>query len=156
MKASLPSSQSIERRYSAVVSGLPKAASGTVDAWLARSPHDRKKVAIMPEGKGKRAVTHWELVRPLKEAALVQCRLETGRTHQIRVHLASIGHGLVGDPVYGRSRPAHKSILRDLGFVRQALHAEIIGFVHPVTGEALKFQSPIPSDIQQLLNSLSA
>lgn len=92
---------SIDRRYSAIVAGLPKAGAGIVDAPLARSAANRKKVAIVGEGRGKRAVTHWTLVEALKrQAALVECRLETGRTHQVRVHMASIGHPLLGDPVY--------------------------------------------------------
>ena len=147
---------SIERRYVGVVSSLPKLAGGTVDAPLARSPYDRKKVAIVRADRGKRAVTHWTLVEALKDAALVECRLETGRTHQIRVHMASIGHPLVGDPVYGRTRESHKALLKDLGFARQALHAGILGFNHPISGEFLKFESPIPSDIQLLLTRLRA
>ncbi len=147
---------SIDRRYVAVVSGLPKTGAGTVDAALARSPHNRKKVAIVDADRGRRAVTHWTLKETLKQAAFVECRLETGRTHQIRVHMASISHPLVGDPVYGRPREAHKAILRDLDFARQALHAGFLGFIHPISGEALNFSSPIPSDIQQLLSALRA
>ena len=144
----------IDRRYVAIVAGPPKTGSGTVDAPLARSATNRKKIAIVGEGRGKRAVTHWTLVEPLKQAALVECRLETGRTHQVRVHMASIGHPLLGDPVYGRARPEHRDILRRLGFERQALHAARLGFVHPVTGGALTFHSAIPSDMQQLLSCL--
>ncbi len=144
----------IDRRYAAIVAGQPKTGSGTVDAPLARSATNRKKIAIVGEGRGKRAVTHWTLVEPLKQAALVECRLETGRTHQVRVHMASIGHPLLGDPVYGRARPEHRDILRRLGFERQALHAARLGFVHPVTGGALTFHSAIPSDMQQLLSCL--
>jgi 23S rRNA pseudouridine1911/1915/1917 synthase len=147
---------SIDRRYVAIVSGLPKTGSGTVDAALARSPANRKKIAIVAADRGKRAVTHWTLQEPLKQAALVECRLETGRTHQIRVHMASIGHPLVGDPVYGRPREAHKGLLKELNFARQALHAGFLGFIHPISGEALKFHSPNPSDIQQLLSALRA
>ncbi len=145
---------SIDRRYAAIVAGQPKTGSGTVDAPLARSATNRKKIAIVGEGRGKRAVTHWTLVEPLKQAALVECRLETGRTHQVRVHMASIGHPLLGDPVYGRARPEHRDILKRLGFERQALHAARLGFVHPVTGGALTFHSAIPSDMQQLLSCL--
>lgn len=144
----------IDRRYAAIVAGQPKTGSGTVDAPLARSATNRKKIAIVGEGRGKRAVTHWTLVEPLKQAALVECRLETGRTHQVRVHMASIGHPLLGDPVYGRARPEHRDILKRLGFERQALHAARLGFVHPVTGGALTFHSAIPSDMQQLLSCL--
>jgi 23S rRNA pseudouridine1911/1915/1917 synthase len=147
---------SIDRRYIAVVSGLPKTSKGTIDAALARSPQNRKKIAIVAADRGKRAVTHWTLVEPLKQAALIECRLETGRTHQIRVHMGSINHPLVGDPVYGRPREAHKAILKQLNFTRQALHAGFLGFNHPISGEVLNFQSPIPSDIQQLLSALRA
>jgi 23S rRNA pseudouridine1911/1915/1917 synthase len=94
------------------------------------------------------------MVEPLKRAAHVECRLETGRTHQVRVHMASIGHPLLGDPVYGRSRPEHREILRSLGFERQALHAAHLGFTHPITGGTLNFESPIPSDMQQLFIKL--
>ena len=95
---------SIDRRYLAIVTGVPKASEGTVDAPLARSAANRKKIAIVEGSRGKRAVTHWKRLDVLKDAALVECRLETGRTHQVRVHMASIGHPLLGDPVYGRSR----------------------------------------------------
>jgi len=148
---------SIDRRYVAVVAGRPMTGSGTVDAALARSSHDRKKVAIVEADRGKRAVTHWTLTESLKrDAALIECRLETGRTHQVRVHMASIGHPLIGDPVYGRSRHVHREICQRLDFHRQALHAAVLGFRHPVSGETLTFQSPIPSDIQQLLSALRA
>ncbi|MGQ0590456.1 MAG: RluA family pseudouridine synthase [Sphingosinicella sp.] len=146
---------SIARRYLAVVAGLPKPASGTVDAPLARSPANRKKMAIVAANRGKRAVTHYRTIEPLKGASLVECRLETGRTHQVRVHLASIGHSLLGDPVYGRTRPEHRDVLKRLDFRRQALHAASLGFVHPVSKENLTFESPLPSDIQELLRALT-
>ena len=146
---------SIDRRYQAIVSGLPNPASGSVDAPLARSSANRQKMAIVDETRGKRAVTHYRLVRPLYEAALVECRLETGRTHQVRVHMTSLGHPLVGDPVYGRTRSAHRELLKRLNFERQALHAAELGFVHPVSRENLSFKSAIPSDMQELLSGLS-
>jgi 23S rRNA pseudouridine1911/1915/1917 synthase len=145
---------SIDRRYLAIVNGLPRAASGTVDAPLARSSVNRKKIAIVEGDRGKRAVTHWRVVERLSAASLVECRLETGRTHQVRVHMASIGHALLGDPVYGSASKSHPSILNELDFHRQALHAAELGFSHPVTGEGLLFQSPMPSDMQQLFNRL--
>lgn len=145
---------SIDRRYKAIVAGLPKG-SGTVEANLARSDANRKKVAIVGEGRGKPAVTHYRLEKPLRDSALVECRLETGRTHQVRVHMASIGHPLLGDPVYGRSRPATREILKRLGFERQALHAARLGFIHPVNSRALAFDSPVPDDMQELLSALS-
>ena len=145
---------SIDRRYLAIVNGAPRLAAGTVDAPLARSNADRKKIAIQPEGRGKRAVTHWRLLEPLEDAALVECRLETGRTHQVRVHMASLGHALLGDPAYGGGSARHRKLLNELGFHRQALHAAELGFVHPVTKGRLSFSSPLPSDMQQLFNEL--
>ena len=146
---------SIDRRYKAFVAGIPRSAAGTVDAPLARSSSNRKKIAIVEDGRGKRAVTHYSLLRQFRNAALVECRLETGRTHQVRVHMASIGHPLLGDPVYGRSRPEHRETLSRLNFQRQALHAARLGFVHPVTSAALCFDSEIPQDMQDLFSELT-
>ena len=145
---------SIDRRYLAIVSGIPRQSEGTVDAPLARSPQNRKKIAIVAAGKGKRAVTHWKRLNILNDAALLECRLETGRTHQVRVHMASIGHPLVGDPVYGRGKSGHRKLLNQLDFKRQALHAAHLGFVHPVTKGRLSFDSALPSDMQELFNAL--
>jgi 23S rRNA pseudouridine1911/1915/1917 synthase len=142
---------SINRRYKAIVIGVPTA--GTVDAPLARSVHDRKKVAI--QARGKRAVTHYKLLTALKDAAFIECQLETGRTHQIRVHMSSIGHPLLGDPVYGSVRPNHRAILKILNFKRQALHAAELGFVHPVSRETLHFESEMPDDMQQLFSAFA-
>lgn len=143
---------SIDRRYKAIVSGRPKTGSGTIDAPLARSPQNRKKMAIV--AGGKRAVTHWQMITPLHEAALVECRLETGRTHQVRVHMASIGHPLIGDPVYGRTKKEHRELLETLGFHRQALHAAHLGFIHPIDSRALAFESQMPSDMEELFRQL--
>ncbi|QNN66499.1 RluA family pseudouridine synthase [Sphingomonas lutea] len=145
---------SIDRRYLAIVNGVPRAKDGTIDAPLARSSADRKKIAIVADGRGKRAVTHWTRLSLLRNAALVECRLETGRTHQVRVHMASIGHPLLGDPVYGRAGKDHRKILNDLQFSRQALHAAELGFIHPVTKRKLSFSSPMPSDMQELFKAL--
>jgi 23S rRNA pseudouridine1911/1915/1917 synthase len=145
---------SIDRRYLAIVSGVPKTAEGTVDAPLARSAANRKKIAIVEGSRGKRAVTHWRRLAVLRDAALVECRLETGRTHQVRVHMASIGHPLVGDPVYGRAGKTHGKILKELQFHRQALHAAELGFTHPVSKRRLSFSSPVPPDMQELFNAL--
>ncbi|AOH85491.1 pseudouridine synthase [Sphingomonas panacis] len=144
---------SIDRRYKAIVSGRPTPAQGSVDAPLARSPQNRKKVAIV--AGGKRAVTHFSTLTRLRDAALVECRLETGRTHQVRVHMASIGHPLLGDPVYGRTKPGHRPILETLNFRRQALHAARLGFIHPLESNALAFESEMPSDMQELFDSLN-
>ena len=149
----------IRRLYLAIVAGVPNPPAGTVDAPLARSSANRQKMAIVRAredgGRGKRAVTHYRLLTPLRESALVECRLETGRTHQVRVHMASLGHPLLGDPVYGRTLPAHREILKSLGFQRQALHAAELGLVHPVSKENLSFKSPLPSDIQELFGVLT-
>jgi 23S rRNA pseudouridine1911/1915/1917 synthase len=145
---------SIDRRYLAIVSGVPKASYGTVDAPLARSSTNRKKIAIVEGSRGKRAVTHWKRLGLLDDAALLECRLETGRTHQVRVHMSSIGHPLVGDPVYGRSGKTHGKILKYLNFHRQALHAAELGLTHPVTKHRLSFSSPMPPDMQELFNAL--
>jgi 23S rRNA pseudouridine1911/1915/1917 synthase len=145
---------SVDRRYLAIVKGVPTVAAGTVDAPLARSSHDRKKIAIVADGRGKRAVTHWKRLKTLREAALVQCRLETGRTHQVRVHMASIGHPLLGDPVYSRGKSVHRELLNQLDFKRQALHAAGLGFTHPVTKARLSFDSALPSDMQELFAAL--
>ena len=143
---------SIDRRYRAIVAGRPNPPAGKGDAPLARSPANRKKVAIVPGGK--HAVTHFSMLRPLRDAALIECRLETGRTHQVRVHMASLGHPLLGDPVYGRARSQHRQLLETLGFHRQALHAAELGFTHPVKSNALAFRSETPADMQELLNNL--
>jgi len=145
---------SIDRRYLAIVNGVPKAGEGTVDAPLARSATNRKKIAIVEGNRGKRAVTRWRRLELLREAALVECRLETGRTHQVRVHMASIGHPLLGDPVYGRTGKTHGKLLKELGFDRQALHAAELGFIHPVTKHRLSFSSPMPPDMQELKREL--
>ena len=145
---------SIGRRYLAIVRGVPKAATGTLDAPLARSSQNRKKIAIVAEGRGKRAVTHWRRLEALRQAALVECRLETGRTHQVRVHMASIGHPLLGDPVYGGGKSGHRDLLNALDFRRQALHAEGLEFIHPATKVRLSFESALPTDMQELFNRL--
>jgi 23S rRNA pseudouridine1911/1915/1917 synthase len=143
---------SIDRRYKAIVAGRPSPPSGSIDAPLARSPANRKKVAVV--ASGKRAVTHYRTLQPLREATLVECRLETGRTHQVRVHMTSIGNPLLGDPVYGRTKPVHRPVLETLRFRRQALHAAHLGFIHPVKSNALSFDSELPADMQELFTSL--
>ncbi|PKB19461.1 ribosomal large subunit pseudouridine synthase D [Novosphingobium kunmingense] len=145
---------SIERAYLAIVGGLPVPLSGTVRGAIARSSTNRKKMALVEDGRGKHAVTHYRTLERLDSAALVECRLETGRTHQVRVHMASIGHALLGDPVYGRTPSRLRPILSRLSFARQALHAAVIGFVHPVTGHAVRCESVLPADMEELLVEL--
>jgi 23S rRNA pseudouridine1911/1915/1917 synthase len=147
---------SIERAYLAIVAGLPVPASGTVRSHIGRSDKDRKKMAVLHEEnkRGKHAVTHYRLLEALAGASLVECRLETGRTHQVRVHMSSIGHPLLGDPVYGRAPSRFRPILNQLHFARQALHAAVLGFIHPVTGAALRFESTLPADMAGLLVEL--
>lgn len=147
---------SITRAYRAITCGVPVPAAGTIRGAIARSSHDRKKMALVEDGRGKHAVTHYRTLARLDggSAALVECRLETGRTHQVRVHLASIGHALVGDPVYGRTPSRLRPILARLGFRRQALHAAELGFVHPISGEPLHFTSATPVDMATLLVEL--
>jgi 23S rRNA pseudouridine1911/1915/1917 synthase len=147
---------SIDRRYRAIVGGKVQTETGTVNTWLGRSPSNRKKMAVLREGSGKHAVTHWRRLRQLRHAALVECRLETGRTHQVRVHMASIGHALLGDPLYGHKREDRevREVLETLNFRRQALHAAHLGFIHPVKSHALAFDSEMPADMQELYANL--
>jgi 23S rRNA pseudouridine1911/1915/1917 synthase len=155
----------LEREYLAFVWGTPDRPKGSIDAPLGRHPHARDKQAIRPDGR--EAITHWELLEKYPGidgktvASLLACRLETGRTHQIRVHLAHLGHPLLGDDTYGpgfKTKAVHLSeagreSLQALG--RQALHAHILGFQHPKTGEVLRFQSRLPDDLSGLRHSLS-
>ncbi|MBS0254986.1 MAG: RluA family pseudouridine synthase, partial [Proteobacteria bacterium] len=145
---------SIERTYRALVGGAPQPASGTVSARIGRSDANRKKMALVGETRGKHAVTHYATLERLGPASLVECRLETGRTHQVRVHMASIGHALLGDPLYGHDPKALRALLHQLGFRRQALHAASLGFIHPLSGERLAFASPLPADFSALLEEL--
>jgi 23S rRNA pseudouridine1911/1915/1917 synthase len=151
----------LERGYLALVWGAPQRPHGTIDAPIGRHPTSRTKMAVLP-GKGREAVTHWRVVETFgrgKEpvASLIECTLETGRTHQVRVHLAQIGHPLIGDPLYGQG---FKSKLRKLpeplqgrlaGLDRQALHAEQLAFLHPTSGILLKFNSPLPVDLAEIV-----
>jgi 23S rRNA pseudouridine1911/1915/1917 synthase len=145
---------SLERAYLAVCNGHPDPAAGRVEARIGRSDANRKKMAVLPKdsSRGKHAITHYKTLRNMVGCALVECRLETGRTHQVRVHLASIGHALVGDPLYGRASPAVRLVLQQLRFQRQALHAAVLGFVHPVTSGRLRFTSDLPPDMKELID----
>jgi 23S rRNA pseudouridine1911/1915/1917 synthase len=153
-------SRSIERLYQALVWGVPRPATGRVEGAIGRSPRDRKKMAVLRRG-GKAAATRYRVLRSFaKTASLLECRLETGRTHQIRVHMAHLGHALVGDQVYGRARqrgapelpPAVRRTID--GFRRQALHAAVLGFDHPASGGRVRFETPLPEDFSNLLKSL--
>jgi len=146
----------VHRRYLAVCAGHPMPPEGTINARVGRSDADRKKMTVLPKNssRGKTAVTHYTVHERFTDAALIECRLETGRTHQVRVHFASIGHALMGDPVYGRTPKPLRPLLDQLGFARQALHAAELGFVHPASGETLRFQADLPPDIAELIDQL--
>ena len=157
--------RTIRRRYLALVWGVPEA-NGTVETDLGRDPRDRRKMAVVGEGKdGKHAITHWTLVEPFQYTSLVRFRLETGRTHQIRVHARHFGHPILGDLTYdgtairyGPDAGTRRAFFRNLfkAMPRQALHAATLGFVHPTTGEAMDFEAPIPPDMQHVLDRLRA
>ena len=150
----------IARAYAAIVWGVPLPAAGEIAGNIGRSATNRKKMAVVAPARGKPAMTRYRTERAFGEhAALIECRLSTGRTHQIRVHLAHQGHPLIGDPVYGsRSGRAASRLGADgaavAAFARQALHARHLGFVHPATGESLAFDSPLPDDMAGLFISL--
>jgi 23S rRNA pseudouridine1911/1915/1917 synthase len=137
-----------------VVSGHPQPSAGTIAGRIGRSDANRKKMAALSKdsSRGKHAVTHYKVIERLDGCALVECRLETGRTHQVRVHLSSIGHPLVGDPLYGRASSQLRPLLERLGFRRQALHAAVLGFVHPATGDRMRFTSDLPPDMRELID----
>ncbi|MEP0232180.1 RluA family pseudouridine synthase [Roseibium sp.] len=155
----------LERAYSALVWGAPSSLKGTIDANLARSNVNRQKIAVV-KTSGRHAITHWQVKERFGSedqpalASLMECRLETGRTHQIRVHMSHIHHPLIGDQDYGagyktkvnRLEEPLKSVIAD--FSRQALHAGLLAFAHPVSGETLRFESPYPFDFEELLQAL--
>jgi 23S rRNA pseudouridine1911/1915/1917 synthase len=136
--------RTVKREYLAVARGRV-ARNGKVDAPIGRHPVARTKMAVTP--RGKQAVTHYEVLERYPQATLLRCRLETGRTHQIRVHLASLGHPLIGDPAYGKRG-------KEIAFPRQALHAEKLGLIHPRTGKPMQWEAAPPADLQELLASL--
>jgi len=152
---------SLTREYLAFVWGVPDRAHGTVETFLGRHAIQREKMAVVPEARGREAITHWEKVADYGVAALIRCQLETGRTHQIRVHMAHIGHPLIGDATYGagfktktaKLTEAARAVVEKLG--RQALHAATLGFEHPLTREEMLFESDLPEDLQALRDALA-
>lgn len=141
--------RTVKREYLALVYGEIDR-SGTVNAPLARDPHNRVKRTV--HSMGKEAITHYEVVERFPGITLVRCKLETGRTHQIRVHMQHIGHPLVGEDTYSASRRSHLK----LPFSRQALHAERLGLIHPITQEFMQWECPLPSDFSEILRALRA
>jgi 23S rRNA pseudouridine1911/1915/1917 synthase len=157
----------LERAYYALVWGVPLRPHATVDAPIDRDPRHREKMHVSKPGKGREAITHWELIesygdRKAPVVSLIRCTLETGRTHQIRVHMAHIGHPVLGDPLYGtgfKTKAKHLSELarsRLESLDRQALHAAHLAFQHPISGEILSFDSDLPDDLRQLVESLQS
>ncbi len=138
---------SLSRTYECLVTGNMKQDSGTVDAPIGRSSADRKKMAVVPTGR--RAVTHWEVVARYPGVTHLRCRLETGRTHQIRVHMAHIGHPILGDTVYGAKKPVP-------GLTGQCLHATGLRFIHPRTGEPVELHCPLPPEFTAMLQKLQS
>ncbi len=158
------SEHSIERAYRAVVRGCPRTSSGRIEGNIGRHPVDRKKMALVSDHQGKWAATHYKTLEMFDlagspYAALVECRLETGRTHQVRVHMDHLGHPLIGDPVYGRKthlpqklpKPKQDAIK---AFKRQALHARELGIIHPVSKKSLNFVAEFPNDMKALVEAL--
>ena len=154
------SNREVHRQYVAVVVG-PMIAGGTVTAPIGRHATDRIRQAVVKEGQGREAITHYRVRERFRAHTVLECRLETGRTHQIRVHMNHARHPLIGDPLYGGSFKLPKAATPELvemlrSFKRQALHAEKLAFVHPVTGETISTEAPIPADMQALIATLRA
>ena len=154
------SEREVHRQYVAVVVG-PMIAGGTVNAPIGRHATDRVRQAVVKEGQGREAITHYRVRERFRAHTVLECRLETGRTHQIRVHMAYAKHPLIGDPLYGGSFKLPKAATPELvemlrTFKRQALHAEKLAFVHPVSGETISTEAPIPADMQALIATLRA
>ncbi len=148
---------SLERCYLALVWGVPNPLSGVIETQIGRSSSDRKKMAVLKSG-GKRAETHYRVVKILAGGllSLVECSLKTGRTHQVRVHMTSIGHPLIGDKVYGRppkGAAQNESIRAAYLFDRQALHSYKMSFIHPKTNREMRFEIPLPPDMQAVVDS---
>ena len=152
--------ENIDRAYLAVVWGVPRPLAGDIEGNIGRSPRNRKKMTVLRTG-GKYALTHYKTLQSRDDslASLVECRLATGRTHQIRVHMTHIGHSLVCDPVYGRNKNSQKCNLETQellnAFNKQALHARTLGFIHPRTREYISTTAPLPDDLNALIESLN-
>ncbi len=157
----------VERAYNAVVWGSPRLGEGIIEGQIGRNPFDRKRMAVLRGDNGKHARTRYRVIERFGEAArpfasLIECRLETGRTHQIRVHLTHLGHPLIGDPSYGKARqaPRAKTQAQETAFraanefPRQALHAWLLGFQHPTTHKQMRFESAWPADLSTLVGAL--
>jgi len=137
----------VTKKYITLVHGNLKDDSGIIDAPIGRSLKNRKKMAVTVEGKSRKAITHFKVLKRFSSYTLVEATLRTGRTHQIRVHLAFIGHPIVGDQLYGRKR-------QELNIHRQALHSHVLGFVHPSSKKYMEFSAPLPRDMQKLIDCL--
>jgi 23S rRNA pseudouridine1911/1915/1917 synthase len=142
----------VDRQYIAVVPGHPR--PGTVRTWLVADRGDGRRGSSRNEGIGKLAITHLVAVKPLGEFSIISCRLETGRTHQIRIHLSELGHPVCGDPVYHIRRDGTK-MPDESGAPRLALHAELLGFDHPTTGQRLRWEMPLPADLREFVERIS-
>jgi 23S rRNA pseudouridine1911/1915/1917 synthase len=157
----------LQRKYTALVWGVPRPPKGTIKAALGRKSDNRLKIGVLRQG-GREAITHYEVAEVYRGsngesvASRVFCTLETGRTHQIRVHMAHIGHPLLGDPVYGTGYRTKQSLLGDdarnalARLERQALHAQVLGFAHPATGKVMRFEAPPPEDLQNVVKYLTS
>lgn len=144
------------RKYIAVLEGIPKPEEGTVDKPIGRHPTDRKKMAVVPRGSGRNALTHYKLLKHWHKFCMIEAVLDTGRTHQIRVHMASLHSPVVGDIVYNKKITGTPEARRRLGLVGHALHAAYLSFTHPTTGALLEFEAPLPPDFEGLLSKLDA
>lgn len=151
--------RSVERRYLALVSGRVERSEGVVEVAIGRHPRDRIRMAVRPAGQGKAAITHFRVLERFRGFTLIECRLKTGRTHQIRVHLAHLGHPVVGDETYRRrsTKPVDGTLVPLItGLGGHALHAASLGFLHPVTGARCDFSAPLPPSFERLLAHLRA